>query len=143
MRTSNHEFIRRQFFLPRDQASYVRESGFAKNISQARIVRDAIRDWAKSNTNTKLSPEPKSMLRDRKVRHHAAVRINQRGCRGAKIFFSTSNSVNAAIASISRPRERVRAILPFKDILAPDAFNVVVLDLSERLAAFCLVKPVV
>ena len=35
------------------------------------------------------------------------------------------------------PENKIRAILPCKDIPTIDAFNVVVLDLGERLAAFC------
>lgn len=61
-RTSNHSFIRRQFFIAKDQSSFLREIAFKRNTSQAHIVRDAIRAWAKDNTKTKLAPEPAGML---------------------------------------------------------------------------------
>ena len=57
--SSNHEFIRRQFYIPRDHAAFLRDMAYKKNISQASIVRAALRAWAKFNTNTELSSEPK------------------------------------------------------------------------------------
>ena len=63
-RSSNHQFVRRQFFIGRDQSEFLRETAFKRNVSQARLIRDAIREWAKSNTRTKLAPEPASMNYD-------------------------------------------------------------------------------
>ena len=61
-RTSNQQFIRRQFFIGRDQSEYLREMAYKRNKSQGRIVRDAIRAWAKDNTKTRLRPESEGML---------------------------------------------------------------------------------
>jgi hypothetical protein len=61
MKTSNHEYIRRQFYISREQAAFLRETAFKRNLSQARIVRDAIRAWAKHSEKVSLLPEPSTM----------------------------------------------------------------------------------
>jgi hypothetical protein len=62
-RSSNHSFVRRQFFIARDQSEFLRKIAYKKNVSQARIVRDALREFAKHH-RTKLAPEPASMKYD-------------------------------------------------------------------------------
>jgi hypothetical protein len=61
MKTSNHEFTRRQFYISREQSEFLREVAFKRKMSQARIVRDSIRLWAQLQEKTKLLPEPATM----------------------------------------------------------------------------------
>jgi len=63
-RSSNHSFVRRQFYIASDQSEFLKEMAYKRNLSQARIVRDAIREWAKVNTKIRLAPEPAGMKYD-------------------------------------------------------------------------------
>lgn len=60
-KTSNHHFIRRQFYVPRDHSEFLRSTAYKRNISQARIVREAVREWAKEHAGATLSEEPANL----------------------------------------------------------------------------------
>jgi hypothetical protein len=59
MSTNESAFSRRQFYLPPDMVSFLREAAYSRRVSQAWIIREAVRAWAKKNADIKLEPEPK------------------------------------------------------------------------------------
>jgi hypothetical protein len=64
MKTSAHKFVPKQFLIAKDMAEFLRDMAYKRKVSQAQLVRAAIREFAKNNSKTKLAPEPASMNYD-------------------------------------------------------------------------------
>ena len=55
---NSNNMVRRQFYVARDQAAWLKERSKSDDLSKAHLVRAAIRFYAEKKFGVKLAPEP-------------------------------------------------------------------------------------